>query len=48
MADEERVEPTLDVNGGIPPPPVVEQHIEVEEEKPKSKKMLPKPCIMRY
>jgi flagellar FliL protein len=40
MADEERVEPTLDVNGGIPPPPVVEQHIEVEEEKPKSKKML--------
>jgi flagellar FliL protein len=39
MADEERVEPTLDVNGGIPPPPVVEQ-IEVEEEKPKSKKML--------
>jgi flagellar FliL protein len=40
MADEERVEPTLDVNGGIPPPPVVEQHIEAEEEKPKSKKML--------
>jgi flagellar FliL protein len=40
MADEERVEPTLDVNGGIPPPPVVEQQIEVEEEKPKSKKML--------
>jgi flagellar FliL protein len=39
MADEERVEPTLDVNGGIPPPPVVEQE-EVEEEKPKSKKML--------
>jgi flagellar FliL protein len=39
MADEERVEPTLDVNGGIPPPPVEEQ-IEVEEEKPKSKKML--------
>ena len=39
MADEERVEPTLDVNGGVPPPPVVEQ-IEVEEEKPKSKKML--------
>ncbi|MBU3598390.1 flagellar basal body-associated FliL family protein [Polynucleobacter bastaniensis] len=39
MADEERVEPTLDVNGGIPPPPVVEQ-VEVEEEKPKSKKML--------
>jgi flagellar FliL protein len=40
MADEERVEPTLEVNGGIPPPPVVEQQIEVEEEKPKSKKML--------
>jgi flagellar FliL protein len=40
MADEERVEPTLDVNGGIPPPPVVEQKIEAEEEKPKSKKML--------
>ena len=40
MADEERVEPTLDVNGGIPPPPVVEQHTEAEEEKPKSKKML--------
>jgi len=39
MADEERVEPTLDVNGGIPPPPVAEQ-IEVQEEKPKSKKML--------
>jgi len=39
MADEERVEPTLDVNGGIPPPPVLEQ-LEVEEEKPKSKKML--------
>jgi len=39
MADEERVEPTLDVNGGVPPPPIVDQE-EVEEEKPKSKKML--------
>jgi flagellar protein FliL len=39
MADEERVEPTLDVNGGVPPPPALEQE-EVEEEKPKSKKML--------
>jgi flagellar FliL protein len=39
MADEERVEPTLDVNGGIPPPPAIEQ-IEIQEEKPKSKMML--------
>ena len=39
MADEERVEPTLDLNGGVPPPPIVEQ-VELEEEKPKSKKML--------